>query len=170
MHLREVAIVVTLCLAASLSAAENDLLSKAKVVDPDASFLDVAARRAELAHATAPRVVEALAIKSDCVHQQLPAPPPGVMIIPHHYLTGSNGPINPEEAAATAPYRRLDDVVTFGAGRYVADGDPAQAVCVDNLLSKWAAARALLDYTFQESSQAWYQVEWTLSSISWRGP
>jgi poly(beta-D-mannuronate) lyase len=96
----------------------------------------------------------------------LPAPPPGVMIIPHHYLTGSNGPINPEEAAATAPYRRLDDVVTFGAGRYVADGDPAQAVCVANLLSKWAAARALLDYTFQESSQAWYQVEWTLSSIS----
>jgi poly(beta-D-mannuronate) lyase len=166
MHFRRAAILVALSLAASFCAAEKDPLSKASVVSPSASFLDVTARRAELAHATAPRVVEALGIKSDCVHQQLPAPPPGAMIIPHHYLSGSNGPINPEEGKATAPYRKLDDVVTFGAGRYVATGDSAEAVCVANLLGQWAAAKALLDYTFQESSQAWYQVEWTLSSIS----
>ena len=88
------------------------------------------------------------------------------MNIPHHYLSGSNGPVNPAEATATAPYRKLNDVVTFGAGRYVASGDSAQAVCVANLLAQWAAAKALLDYTSQESSQAWFQVEWTLSSIS----
>jgi poly(beta-D-mannuronate) lyase len=163
---RPLAVALILALGVSLCAAENDPYSNASVVDPSASFLDVTARRAELAHATTPRVVEALAIKSDCVHQQLPAPPPGVMNIPHHYLSGSNGPINPEEGKATAPYRKLDDVVSFGADRYAATGDPAQAVCVANLLAQWAAAKTLLDYTFQESSQAWYQVEWTLSSIS----
>jgi poly(beta-D-mannuronate) lyase len=166
MRFRSAAIVVTLCLAASFCTAENDPYSGASVINPSASFLDVAARRAELAHATTPRVVEALAIKSDCVHQEQPLPPPGVMNIPRHYLSGSNGPINPEEGKATAPYRRLDDVVSFGAGRYVITGDSAQAVCVANLLSQWALAKALLDYTFQQSSQAWYQVEWTLSSIS----
>jgi len=31
-------------------------------------------------------------------------------------------------------------------------------------LDAWAQAHALLDYDRQESSQAWYQVEWTLSS------
>jgi poly(beta-D-mannuronate) lyase len=166
MRFRSAAIVITLCLAASLCAAEKDPLSHASVVNPSASFLDVAARRAELAYATTPRVAEALGIKSDCVRQELPAPPSGVMNIPHHYLSGSNGPINPEEGKATAPYRKLDDVVSFGAARYVATGDPAQAVCVTNLLAQWAAAKALLDYTFEESSQAWYQVEWTFSSIS----
>jgi poly(beta-D-mannuronate) lyase len=81
-------------------------------------------------------------------------------------LSGSNGPINTAEGPATAPYRKLDDVVSDGAARYVATGDSAEAVCVANLLSGWANARTLLDYSYQESSQAWYQVEWTLSSIS----
>jgi poly(beta-D-mannuronate) lyase len=163
---RYLAISLLLLLAAGLCAAGKKPHDEIAVRNPTASFLDVTARRAELAHATTPRVLAALAIKSDCVHQQLPAPPSGVINIPHHYLSGSNGPINPEEAKATAPYRKLDDVVSFGASRYVVTGDSAQAVCVANLLSQWAAARALLDYSYQESSQAWYQVEWTLSSIS----
>jgi poly(beta-D-mannuronate) lyase len=166
MNPRQLAIALILGLSVTLSPAQKDLYSTARVVDPSASFLDVTARRAELAHATTPRIVEALAIKSDCVHQQQPAPPSGVMDIPHHYLSGSNGPINPEEGEATAPYRKLDDVVTLGASRYVVSGDSAQAVCVANLLAQWAATKTLLDYTFEESSQAWYQVEWTLSSIS----
>jgi poly(beta-D-mannuronate) lyase len=88
------------------------------------------------------------------------------MFIPHHYLSGSNGPIDPRENIATAPYRKLDDAVSDGAGRYVVTGESSEAVCVANLLARWAAANALLDYSYQESSQAWYQVEWTLSSIS----
>ncbi len=153
-------------LSLPLCLAEQDPYSKATIADPSASFLDVSARRDELAHATTPRVLEALSWKSACTNSDQPAPPAGRMIIPHHYLTGSNGPINPQEGIATTPYRKLNDAVSDGASRYVATGDSAEAVCVANLLARWAAANTLLDYSFQESSQAWYQVEWTLSSIS----
>ena len=141
-------------------------MDKARVINPSASFFDVAARRAELSSATNPRVLAALNNKRGCVNAEQPTPPAGRMIIPHHYLSGSNGPVNPEEAKATVPYRKLQGAVTDGAGRYVVTGDHAEAVCVANLLAQWAAARALLDYSYKESSQAWYQVEWTLSSIS----
>jgi poly(beta-D-mannuronate) lyase len=155
-----------LALSLPLCVAQKDPYAKATVTNPSASFLDVAARRAELAHATTPRVLEPLSWKTGCVNSDQPAPPTGRMIIPHHYLSGSNGPINPAENIATTPYRKLNDAVSNGASRYVVTGNPAEAHCVANLLARWAAANALLDYSFQESSQAWYQVEWTLSSIS----
>jgi poly(beta-D-mannuronate) lyase len=166
MHLRSLAAALALFLSLPLGVAQNDPYAKATVADPSASFLDIAGRRAELAHATTPRVLEALSWKTGCTNSDQPAPPAGRMIIPHHYLSGSNGPINPAENIATAPYRKLNDAVSDGASRYVATGDSAQAVCVENLLARWAAANTLLDYSYQESSQAWYQVEWTLSSIS----
>jgi poly(beta-D-mannuronate) lyase len=166
MRLRTFAVISALTLGASLSIAEKDPFDKATIADPSASFLNVQARRAELAHATTPRVVQALSWKSGCVNSEQPAPPNGRMIIPHHYLSGSNGPINPLENIATAPYRKLNAAVSNGASRYVATGDPAEAVCVANLLSQWAAANALLDYNSKQSNQAWYQVEWSLSSVS----
>ncbi|MGD0471515.1 MAG: alginate lyase family protein [Terriglobales bacterium] len=166
MPLRSPLLVLFLALAVSLCMAEKDPYAKATVADPSASFLDVSARRAELAHATTPRVLEALGWKSGCVTSEQPAPPTGRMIIPHHYLSGSNGPIDPQENIATAPYRKLEEAVSNGASRYVATGDSSEAVCVANLLAQWASANSLLDYSFQESSQAWYQVEWTLSSVS----
>jgi poly(beta-D-mannuronate) lyase len=166
MRLHSYAVIFTLTVAVSLSMAEKDPFDKATIADPSASFLNVQARRAELAHATTPRVLEALSWKTGCVSSEHPAAPSGRMIIPHHYLSGSNGPINPLENIATAPYRKLNAAVSNGASRYVATGDPAEAVCVANVLSQWAAANALLDYSYKESSQAWYQVEWSLSSIS----
>jgi poly(beta-D-mannuronate) lyase len=166
MHLRSLVLVSSLALCFPLCMAEKDPSAKAVVTNPNASFLDVAARRAELAHATTPRVLEALNLKIGCTNSDQPAPPTGRMIIPHHYLSGSNGPINPQENIATAPYRKLEEAVSNGASCYVATGEPAQAVSVANLLAEWAAANSLLDYSFNESSQAWYQVEWTLSSVS----
>jgi poly(beta-D-mannuronate) lyase len=166
MSLRSFLAVFALTLCVSASLAEKDPNAKAAVANPSASFLNVPARRAELAHATTPRVLEALSWKSGCVNSDQPAPPSGVMFIPHHYISGNYGPINPQENIATAPYRRLEQAVSSGAGRYVVTGNSSEAVCVANLLAKWAAAGALLDYTYQQSSQAWYQVEWTLSSIS----
>jgi poly(beta-D-mannuronate) lyase len=166
MSLRSFTTLFLLALSVQLSPTEKDPYAKAAVTIPSASFLDVSARRAELAHATTPRLLEALSWKSACTNSDQPAPPSGVMFIPHHYLSGSNGPIDPRENIATAPYRQLNDAVSRGAGRYVVTGDSKEAICVANLLAKWAAADALLDYTYQESSQAWYQVEWTLSSIS----
>ncbi len=165
-HLRSSFPSLLMILAIPLGLAEKNPFDKAQVSKPGASFIDVSARRAELAHATTPRVLEALSWKSACTNSDQPAPPTGRMIIPHHYISGSNGPINPAENIATTPYRQLDEAVSRGAGRYVATGDSAEAVCIANLLAKWAAANSLLDYSSQESSQAWYQVEWTLSSIS----
>jgi len=166
MRLRPFAIVFALTLGVSLCAAEKDPFAKTTIADPTASFFNVAARRAELARATTPRVVEALSWKNSCVSSEQPAPPAGRMIIPHHYLIGSYGPINPEEAKVTAVYLKFEQAVSNGAGRYVATGAATEAVCVANLLAQWAAANALLDYSYKESSQAWYQVEWTLSSVS----
>src|SRR5580698_2721532 len=166
MRLHPLAAALALSLSLPLCLAQSDPYAKATVTNPTASFLDVPARRAELAHATTPRVLEALSWKTGCTNSDQPVPPAGRIIIPHHYLSGSNGPINPAENIATAPYRKLNDAVSNGASRYVVTGNPAEAHCVANLLARWAAANALLDYSFQESSQAWYQVEWTLSSIS----
>jgi poly(beta-D-mannuronate) lyase len=160
--------VFLLCLgAASFTGfAEKNPVDQARVVDPAASFIDVAARRAELVSAANPRVLQAFKDKRGCTNSEQAEPPAGPMVIPHHYLNGSNGPTDPQEAKATVPYQRLQDAVTAGASRYVAAGDHAEAACVASLLARWAAARALLDYSYRESSQAWYQVEWTLSSIS----
>src|SRR5580698_8883452 len=166
MRLHPLAAALALSLSLPLCLAQSDPYAKATVTNPTASFLDVPARRAELAHATTPRVLEALSWKTGCTNSDQPAPAAGRMVIPHHYLSGSNGPINPAENIATAPYRKLNDAVSNGAARYVVTGNPAEAQCVANLLARWAAANALLDYSFTESSQAWYQVEWTLSSVS----
>jgi poly(beta-D-mannuronate) lyase len=146
--------------------AENDALGHARIVDPSASFLDVSARRSQLASVSTPRVLLALKNQHGCTDSEEPDPPVGRMIIPRHYLSGNHGPTNPDEWKATAPYQKLQEAVTDGASRYVATGDHAEAACVASLLARWAAARTLLDYSFRESSQAWYQVEWTLSSVS----
>ncbi|MGB8029748.1 MAG: alginate lyase family protein [Terracidiphilus sp.] len=166
MLLRSFLPIFALALCVPLCLAEKDPYAKATVTNPSASFLDVSARRAELAHATTPRVLEALSWKSSCVNSEQPASPAGVMFIPHHYLSGSNGPINPQENIATAPYRKLEQAVSNGADRYVVTGDSREAVCVAKVLARWASANTLLNYSYQESSQAWFQVEWTLSSVS----
>lgn len=166
MKLQSFLCLLLLAMCVSNSTAQQTNLEHARVVDPRASFLDVSARRAALATATTPRVVAALKMRHGCVDSEMLAPPVGRMIIPHHYLSGSSGPVNPEEAKATVPYQKLQDAVTDGASRYVATGDPAEAACVASLLERWAGAKTLLDYSYKESSQAWYQVEWTLSSVS----
>ena len=166
MRFRHSLIVLAIGLCTGLCTADEKPHPKIEIRNPAASFLNIGGRRAELARATNPRVLEALKWNKSCVNADQPAPPPGRMVIPHHYLSGSNGPVNPQEGKATLPYRNLNDAVSDGAARYVATGDSAEAVCVANLLSRWAATGALLSYSYSESSQAWYQVEWTLSSVS----
>ena len=111
MHLRSFAAIFLLAFGVSLCMAEKDPYAKATIADPSASFLDVPARRAELAHATTPRVIEALGWKSGCVNSEQPAPPAGRMIIPRHYLSGSNGPINPKRPTPLLRYRKLESAV-----------------------------------------------------------
>jgi poly(beta-D-mannuronate) lyase len=86
------------------------------------------------------------------------------MNIPRHYLSGSSGPTNPAEAIATHIYQMFEGRITAGMNQYLATGSHAESACAFAQLDAWAQARALLDYDREESSQAWFQVEWTLSS------
>jgi len=88
------------------------------------------------------------------------------MTIPPHYLSGSHGPTNPAEAEATRTYNALERRVTAGMNQWLVTGNKDEAKCAQQQIDQWAQANALLDYDPKESSQAWYQVEWTLSSTA----
>jgi poly(beta-D-mannuronate) lyase len=135
-----------------------------RVADAKASVVDVAARQAALSSTADPVVQAAVKGLRSCVAMPLVAAPAGRMKIPHHYLSGSNGPTNPAEAEATRVYAMFESRITAGMNQYLATGSHAESACALAQLDAWAQARALLDYDRDESSQAWYQVEWTLSS------
>jgi poly(beta-D-mannuronate) lyase len=146
-----------LILASSIADAQ-------KVTAPHASFIDVPARQATLASTKDPLLLDAIHHLHSCVTTPLVPAPANPIDIPRHYLTGSNGPTNPAEAAATRVYADFEHRITSGMNQYLATGSQAEAACALAQLDTWARAEALLDYDPQVSSQAWYQVEWTLSS------
>ncbi|MEZ2345456.1 alginate lyase family protein [Terriglobus sp. RCC_193] len=154
-------------LAALLAVSPTYAYAEGQTVrDTHASFLDVSARQKELRMATSSRVKDAVAHLDSCLKLPAVDAPQGRMIIPRHYLTGSDGPINPAEHEATAPYNSFERRITAGMNRYLATGDLKEAACAQQQIHQWAQANELLDYDPKESSQAWYQVEWTLSSIA----
>jgi len=120
---------------------------------------------AELKTTKDPRILAATASLSSCVTAPAIPPPTGRIDIPHHYLSGSHGPTNPAEAAATRVYSEFEKRITAGMNQYLATGNHAEAACAHQQIDAWAQAATLLDYDPKESSQAWYQVEWTLSSV-----
>ena len=113
-----------------------------------------------------PRIAEAIRSLGHCTTLPIVAPPTGRMIIPHHYLSGSHGPVNPAEAVATRPYNDFERRVTAGMNQWLVTSSPQEAQCAQVQIDLWAQAATLLDYDPQESSQAWFQVEWTLSSVA----
>ncbi len=135
-----------------------------KVTAPHASFVDVPARQALLASTKDPLLLDAIRHLHSCVNTPPVSAPASPIDIPRHYLTGSNGPTNPAEAAATRVYADFEHRITSGMNQYLATGNHAEAICALAQLDAWAEAKALLDYDPRVSSQAWYQVEWTLSS------
>lgn len=134
------------------------------VSNPRASLIDVHNRQHLLEHTSDPLLVAAKATLPSCVNTPAVPAPPSPIDIPRHYLNGSHGPTNPAEAAATRVYGAFETRITAGMNQYVATGSEAEAKCALDQLDSWAQAKALLNYDPQESSQAWYQVEWTLSS------
>jgi poly(beta-D-mannuronate) lyase len=133
------------------------------VTDPHASVVDVQSRQAALKAATDPVLMAAIKGLRSCVATPQIAAPAGRMIIPKHYLSGSNGPANPAEAVATRVYSAFEARITAGMNQYLATGSHSESSCALQQLDIWAQAHALLDYDRQDSPQAWYQVEWTLS-------
>ncbi len=134
------------------------------VLNPRASVVDVPSLQATLRFTTDPLLRAAIQSLRSCVRTPFVDAPIGRMNIPHHYLSGSNGPINPAEAAATHTYALFESRITAGMNQYLAAGSHTESACALAQLDAWAQAGALLDYDREESSQAWYQVEWTLSS------
>jgi poly(beta-D-mannuronate) lyase len=136
------------------------------VSNPHASYIDVSQRHTQLAHNQDPRTAQAIASLSFCTRLPMVPPPTGRMIIPHHYLSGSHGPINPAEAEVTRVYNDFEHRVTAGMNQWLVTSSPAEAQCAQQQIDAWAQAGTLLDYDPKESSQAWFQVEWTLSSTA----
>jgi poly(beta-D-mannuronate) lyase len=134
------------------------------VADPHASIVPVAARQAVLKSSNDPLLRAAIKELPSCTQTAIIPVPMGRMNIPHHYLSGSNGPLNPAEAVATRVYADFEGRITAGMNQYLATGSHAESACGLAQLDQWARGGALLDYDREESPQAWYQVEWTLSA------
>ncbi len=136
------------------------------VSNPKASLIDVAARHEQLAHTKDARTRQAIARLASCTALPFLAPPSGRMIIPPHYISGGHGPVNPEEAKVTHTYNEFERRVTAGMNQWLVTAKPEEAQCAQKQIDAWAQAGTLLDYDPKESSQAWFQVEWTLSSAA----
>jgi hypothetical protein len=136
------------------------------VANPKASYIDVSKRRVELTNNKDPRTAQAIAQLSLCSTAPAITPPTGRMIIPPHYLSGGHGPVNPAEAPVTRVYNDFEHRVTAGMNQWLVTGSKQEAQCAQQQIDSWAQAGTLLDYDPKESSQAWYQVEWTLSAIA----
>jgi poly(beta-D-mannuronate) lyase len=135
-----------------------------KISNPSASVLDVSARQAFLKQTTDPRLRNAIAHLGSCTASPLVPAPTGEMQIPHHYMHGSNGPVNPAEGEATRTYGAFEHRITAGMNQWVATGNQAEAQCALAQLDAWAQAKALTNYDPKAYSQSWYQAEWSLSS------
>lgn len=157
---------VRMCAAFSLALACTPMATAEHVTNPKASYIDVRQRHAQLAHNTDPLIAQAIASLSFCTKLPEVSAPTGRMIIPPHYLGGGHGPINPAEAPVTRIYGDFEKRVTAGMNQWLVTSNKNEAQCAQQQIDAWAQAGALLDYTPKESSQAWYQVEWTLSAIA----
>ena len=142
------------------------VLSAQKVSDPKASYVDVAQRHAALAGNKDPRTASAIASLGFCTKLPVVQPPAGRMNIPHHYLNGSHGPTDPAEAVATRVYNAYEHRVTTGMNQWLVTASKDEAQCAQQQIDMWAQSGALLNYDPKDSSQAWYQVEWTLSATA----
>jgi poly(beta-D-mannuronate) lyase len=153
---------ITTALFVLLSAAAQ----AEHVANPKASYINVQQRHASLAKTKDPRTAQAIAALGSCTGSPLVPAPSGRMIIPPHYISGGHGPINPEEAKVTRLYSDFEHRVTAGMNQWLVTSSKDEAQCAQQQIDTWAQAGALLDYDPAESQQAWFQVEWTLSSIA----
>jgi poly(beta-D-mannuronate) lyase len=136
------------------------------VSNPTATLIDVPERQKFLSSTREPLLLNAIKSLRSCTGEPFVSPPIGRINIPHHYVQGSSGPINPDEATATRAYSSFEKRVAAGMNQYVATKNHAEAACALDQLDAWAKAGALLNYDRNESSQAWYQVEWTSGSAA----
>ena len=137
------------------------------VRDPNASFLDVPARRQALRNTQNPLLRDAIANLKGCVGTAFPAPPPHGQNIPSRYKSGSHGELNPAEHQLSEPYYKIQEIAALGADKYLVTGDPAEANCVLEAILPWVQDKAaLLDYDAKDDMVVWFQSTWTTASLS----
>lgn len=154
-------LIVIMVLACATAGAQQ-----VHVSNPDASFLDVAARRTELKNAASPRVLAALKEVRPCNAAGAP-PPHGKMYIPDRYLSGGHGATNAKEHDASQPYYAVQNEAARGANSFLVTGDSAQARCVLDVIDAWAQAKALLDYdAVDDPTPTFAEVGWTTASLA----
>ncbi|SEG04954.1 poly(beta-D-mannuronate) lyase [Bryocella elongata] len=151
---------VALALVPALASAQH-------VTSTTASVIGVPSRIALLRSTSDPLQRSAIQGLKSCVATAPITPPSGPMQIPHHYLSGSHGPTNPEEKKQTEVYGAFERRTTAGMNQYLATGSHAEAQCALDQMDAWARANTLMDYDphVNQNSQSWFQVEWTLSSL-----
>ena len=157
-----------LCLVAAATTFFAFSTQAQHVTAPHASIVDVPTRQAMLKSTADPLLRSAINSLHSCVALPEVAPPTGPMSIPHHYLSGSHGPTNPAEAAATRLYSAFENRVAAGMNQYLATNSHAESACALAQLDTWAQANTLTGYdpfaNHNENAQSWYQAEWTLCS------
>lgn len=162
MILQAVAAALALALLAGPVRADPEV----SVRDPDASYFDIAGRRALLARTTDPVILlardQAVALPSDCQSYAAPSPKPGPYSIPPYY--GDRAAWN----EAVKPYHDLQLVLTRLAMRYIGAGDDTAAPCMVAVLAEWADAGALIEFRPDADGrrQSWYLTTWTAVSAA----
>ncbi|MES2390261.1 MAG: alginate lyase family protein [Acidobacteriota bacterium] len=153
-------------LAAALIIASAAALSAQHVSAHKASLIDVPARQAYLQATKEPLLLTAIHKLPSCLALPFVTAPTGPMNIPHHYISGGHGPINPAEAKAAKIYYDFEGRITAGMNQYVATGSHAEAKCALDQLDAWATANTLMNYdpNVNGDSQSWFQAEWTLGA------
>jgi poly(beta-D-mannuronate) lyase len=138
-------------------ARQNLDMSRFKVTDPDASFIDVKQRQALLAKVADPQLVELrnrLKMQVSCAasrQQPVIAEP---IWLPSYYDEPQRWRF------AAGPLLDFEERMSRLAGAWVASGDPYYARCLTDILVQWAQADALYDFRFDTTRpQAWYAIE-----------
>jgi poly(beta-D-mannuronate) lyase len=136
------------------------------VRDPNASFLDVAARREVLRNAQTPRLREAISHVKSCTGTEPPAVPPRWEDTSKRVFGFGLDDEKSDNHEFTKPFYRAQDVAAWGANNYLVTGDPAEATCVINALLPWAKKKAMLGYDAKEEAAVWYQSAFTTASLA----
>jgi hypothetical protein len=156
----------SVCFTVAALISVTAIAHAATVSNPKASYVDIPQRHAQLSQTKDPRTAQAIASLNSCLKMPPVPPPTGRMIIHPHYISGGHGPINPAEAEVTRVYNSFEHRVTAGMNQWLVTASKEEAQCAQQQIDAWAQAGTLLDYDPKESSQAWFQVEWTLSSVA----
>jgi len=152
------------CFALALSFAVVNASHAQHVSAPHASVVDVVARQTTLQSTTDSRLREAIK-KLHSLRWDFAGSSAGRA---HRHSSSLferlAWPRQSAEGAATKAYGQFEERIVAGMNQYLATGSQTEAACALDQLDAWAKAKALLDYDAKESTQAWFQVGWTLCS------